>query len=286
MGVFMEVCRTGSFRQAAVVLSLTPSAVTHHVRKLEEMLGIALYRREIGRFELTAEGREVANRFRDPLSHLEYEFQQTALAGKNRSRTVKLTFASGVGTRAFYAFLARYSRENPAMILELVVKDEREDIDASGNDIAIRIGWPQTQGTGKTIFLRNTRSLICATDEYCQEQSIRLFADLERATWIYMRGLPFPIRFERNGRLIELDPRNVVYVNASNIAYDLVYNSVGISTLLDFVVEDDGGFEKVNVLFPDYQLPERQLFLAIRENRRNDPEVLRLIDALVAHFRR
>lgn len=286
MGIFLEVCRTGSFRQAATALSLTPSAVTHHVRKLEDKLGIPLYRRDIGRFELTPEGLDIVNRFRDPLARLEYEYNQATKAGRNRSRTVKLTFASGVGTRAFYAFLARYSRENPAIVLELDVNDRREDIEISGNDIAVRIGWPETQNSGVTVHLRRIRSMICASNEYCCEHKVAKFSDLVQATWIYMRGLPFPIRFEKAGKTVNLAPDNVLYVNASNIAYDLVYNSVGVSTLLDFVVEDDGGYEKVQILFPDYKLPERELFLAVRENRRNDPEVSRLIDALVAHFTR
>ena len=286
MGIFLEVCRTGSFRQAATSLGLTPSAVTHHVRKLEEKLGVRLYRRDIGRLVLTHEGQDIVNRFRDPLSQLEYEYSQAVLAGRNRSRTVKLTFASGVGTRAFYAFLAKYSRDNPAVILELIVNDRREEINASGNDIAIRIGWTQTQASGETIHLRSVRSLTCASKAYCEEQPLKTFSDLVQATWIYMRGLPLPITFEKAGKPVNLTPDNVLYVNASNIAYDLVYNSVGVSTLLDFVLEDDGGYEKTTILFPEYRLPERQLFLAVRENRRNDPEVSRLVDALVDHFTR
>ena len=42
--IFEAAGRTGSFRAAAVELNLTPSAVSHAIRKLEQVLGIASLR--------------------------------------------------------------------------------------------------------------------------------------------------------------------------------------------------------------------------------------------------
>jgi LysR family transcriptional regulator, glycine cleavage system transcriptional activator len=44
--VFEAAGRTGSFRAAAMVLNLTPSAVSHAIRKLEQVLGIPLFERD------------------------------------------------------------------------------------------------------------------------------------------------------------------------------------------------------------------------------------------------
>jgi DNA-binding transcriptional LysR family regulator len=54
--VFESAGRTGSFRSAAMELALSPSAVSHAIRKLEEMLGARLFTRRGRSIELTTEG--------------------------------------------------------------------------------------------------------------------------------------------------------------------------------------------------------------------------------------
>ena len=54
--VFEAAGRTGSFRAAAAALKLTPSAVSHAIRKLEQALGIALFERDSRHARLSYEG--------------------------------------------------------------------------------------------------------------------------------------------------------------------------------------------------------------------------------------
>jgi len=54
--VFEAAARTGSFRTASSQLGLTPSAVSHAVRKLEDALGVSLFERAARSVRLTYEG--------------------------------------------------------------------------------------------------------------------------------------------------------------------------------------------------------------------------------------
>jgi LysR family transcriptional regulator, glycine cleavage system transcriptional activator len=54
---FEAAARTGSFRTAGEDLSLTPSAVSHAIRGLEQTLGAALFLREGRSVRLTGDGR-------------------------------------------------------------------------------------------------------------------------------------------------------------------------------------------------------------------------------------
>src|SRR6185295_13986286 len=56
---FEAVGRHGSFKRAADELHVTQSALSHHVRHLEQHLGIALLRRLHRRIELTDEGQRL-----------------------------------------------------------------------------------------------------------------------------------------------------------------------------------------------------------------------------------
>lgn len=54
--VFEVAARCGSFRAAAAQLALTPSAISHGVRKLEQTLGVPLFERSARSVRLTYEG--------------------------------------------------------------------------------------------------------------------------------------------------------------------------------------------------------------------------------------
>jgi LysR family transcriptional regulator, glycine cleavage system transcriptional activator len=54
--IFEAAGRTGSFRAAAAELNLTPSAVSHAIRKLEASLGVTLFERDTRNVRLSYEG--------------------------------------------------------------------------------------------------------------------------------------------------------------------------------------------------------------------------------------
>ena len=66
---FEAAGRTGSFREAALELNLTPSAVSHAIRKLEQSLGAVLFERDGRAVHLSADGealmRHVGRAFED-----------------------------------------------------------------------------------------------------------------------------------------------------------------------------------------------------------------------------
>ena len=61
LAAFESAARHQNFAHAAEELHLTASAVSHHVRKLEARLGVALFQRHARGVTLTAEGRQLAD---------------------------------------------------------------------------------------------------------------------------------------------------------------------------------------------------------------------------------
>ena len=284
LSIFLEVVKAGSFRKAAKGLSITPGAITHHVKKLEEEMGLRLYKRDLGRFELTQDGHQMVDTFSDTMTLLDQKFRLSKLKTSISNQSIRVSYASAIGTQSFYRFISDYSRENPNVALDLNVQDTREDIDESDTHLAIRVGWPETQPSGKTIPIKSTASHIFCSKNYYQENVIERFLDLENTRWIYMRGLPFPLVFLFREKELQLSPKDIIYVNNSSIAYDLIYNSVGVSTLLDFVIEADGRWDEIEILFPEYKLPDRQVFLSVRTDAWENLEIQRFAEAVRNHF--
>jgi len=55
----LVAARLGSFKAAATELSVTPTAVSHRIRALEEALGCALFHRQVRAITLTPEGEQL-----------------------------------------------------------------------------------------------------------------------------------------------------------------------------------------------------------------------------------
>jgi len=71
LSAFESAARHQNFAHAAEELNLTASAVSHHVRKLEARLGVALFQRHARGVTLTVEGRRLADASGSALADME-----------------------------------------------------------------------------------------------------------------------------------------------------------------------------------------------------------------------
>ena len=81
LGAFAAAARHQNFAHAAEELHLTASAVSHHVRKLESVLGIVLFQRHARGVTLTAEGRQLADAASAAITDIEAVAAQLHHAG-------------------------------------------------------------------------------------------------------------------------------------------------------------------------------------------------------------
>ncbi|MDN6043128.1 MAG: LysR family transcriptional regulator, partial [Lactobacillus sp.] len=75
--VFATVVSQKTFYQAARLLRVTPSAVSHSINQLEQELGFPLFRRNRGGVELTHDGRQILPYVQEILN-IERTLQQQA----------------------------------------------------------------------------------------------------------------------------------------------------------------------------------------------------------------
>src|SRR3954447_13050605 len=71
LAAFESAARHQNFAHAAAELNLTASAVSHHVRKLEDRLGVSLFHRHARGVLLTPAGRQLADATGSTLADLD-----------------------------------------------------------------------------------------------------------------------------------------------------------------------------------------------------------------------
>lgn len=135
---FETLARLRSVTQAAEELCVTPSAVSHRVKQLEQIIGTKLFGR--ADFSLTTEGSEYLAHVRDGLSILQ-KFPgaagQSANPGKRKLRlAVTPTFARSI----LIPRLRQFTEAYPEIDLTLQVSIPLLDVEAEDADLTIRFG--------------------------------------------------------------------------------------------------------------------------------------------------
>lgn len=141
---FTQVARTQSAVAAAQALGVTPSAVSHLLRELEERLGIGLFDRNAGRFVLTEEGRRLYRDMAQAFDTIEEAVHRVLRPPTDLRISTMDTFAQ------FWLIprLNRFQSASPSVELYISTTTRVVDLDAEGIDAAIRFGrgeWPRTR---------------------------------------------------------------------------------------------------------------------------------------------
>lgn len=134
--VFNAIVEQGSFSKASKRLSLTQSAVSHRVKQLEEITGVALIHRTTRYIKITDAGQRLYNQSRLNLAELERTL--TSLRSTSAA-PLSLTTISSLATKWLLPKLSEYNQEYPSQPLSVLTDDNIIDLKYEGIDAAIRL---------------------------------------------------------------------------------------------------------------------------------------------------
>ena len=143
LAAFAAAARRQNFAHAAEDLHLTASAVSHHVRRLEALLGVTLFQRHARGVSLTPEGRLLADAAGAALQDLESVL--STLRGAGREPRVRLTCLPSFASAWLIPRLPRFAAAHPAVRLTVDTDRALARFDPGGPDLGIRYGpgrWP------------------------------------------------------------------------------------------------------------------------------------------------
>jgi LysR family transcriptional regulator, glycine cleavage system transcriptional activator len=133
---FCVAARHSSFKDAADRLSLTPSAVSHQVKELEEQLGVSLFQRRTRSVVLTPVGRQLLDDLEPALGALSTAIERTRnTSGARRQLTIVMPpfFASELFAPRLPDFHARH----PGIDIQVDTHDPRPGQHSGFTDVSI-----------------------------------------------------------------------------------------------------------------------------------------------------
>lgn len=140
LSTYMAVAEERSFTRAARRQGVSPSAVSHSMRALEEEVGVRLLARTTRSVSLTEAGEQLLVRLRPALTEVGETLEaisgrRNKAAGRVRLLLPRLAISSVLAPK-----LGDLNREYPDIILDVTTDDSRRDIVADGFDAGIHFG--------------------------------------------------------------------------------------------------------------------------------------------------
>jgi LysR family transcriptional regulator, glycine cleavage system transcriptional activator len=188
LAAFEAAARHQNFAHAAEELHLTASAVSHHVRRLEQRIGVALFQRHARGVTLTAEGRRLADAAGSALSDLD-----SVLGGLHEDRDdrdrVRITTLHSLIHSWLLPRLPDLAARHPHLRLVFDSGIGLTRFDDGGPDLGIRHGpghWPGLTAhhvMDDALFPMAAADIASAARTPADIAGLPLVADLARQGW-------------------------------------------------------------------------------------------------------
>lgn len=140
LAAFVTVAEERSFTKAAKRLGVTPSALSHAMRGLEESLGVRLLARTTRSVTPTAAGEQLRARVRPAFDDIREAVEQTSGLRDKAAGRVRLLVPRLAAMTVLAPKLAGFARDYPDVVLDITTDDSRMDIVAAGFDAGIQFG--------------------------------------------------------------------------------------------------------------------------------------------------
>lgn len=271
MQVFVRAAEDGSFSAAARNLALTPSAVSKLIARMEDRLGVLLFRRSHRTIQLTQEGEAFYQAAQMAIEAVETA-DAAVFSGTAAQQTLRIRSMPIVGQTVLATKVAEFCRQHPNLSVEMLLRIDSTHLLDDGVDIAIHVGHLKDSSLIAMPF-SSTRWIICAAPSYLAEHGtpshpddlanhscVNFVSSIAASTWMVRSGdnlaKPLPIK----SRILS---------NQASVLIEFARAGLGIARLIELQVADDLAQGRLVELFPEHQCHDEDSIIAVYQSRRH-----------------
>ncbi|WP_338760305.1 LysR substrate-binding domain-containing protein [Massilia sp. METH4] len=279
---FEAAARSGSFAVAANELCITPSALSHRIRLLEEFVGDRLFIRDGRAPTLTPFGRSYLDVVASALQTLT-DFPMPGHTSPAQPR-IKLTITPTFARYLLLPRLPSFTKAHPDIVLDMFLSVPLYDLSLSESDLEVRFGvgkYPDLE----TVKLMEEPAFPVASPAYLESLGgLATPADLSRATLLRSALEPWKSWFEVAG-LDWPEPTTGVRIDDLGLLLEAVRLGQGVGLTRQHFAQEMIEKGEVIELF-DIRLasPPHAYYVVYEQGTRLRPEVQLFVDWMLAEF--
>lgn len=250
----LTVAKYGNFTRAAEVLSLTQPAVSHHIKQLENELGVVIFSRKKGDLKLTVAG-EIVVKYAMRINAVYDRMREVLSDRENNIERLRIGITHTAESNVIAEVLAKYGNDNPNIIITIItdsIKNLYSMLENYEIDFAIVEGISGNSDINS--LLLDTDYLVCAVsnENPISKQSMVTIEELKNQRLILrlpMSGTVnlFVSSLESINRSIE-EFNVILEVDNIDTIKTLIRKNLGVSILPKSTCMDEVRKQKMTIL--------------------------------------
>lgn len=283
---FLVIARQASFRRAADELGVTPSALSHTIRNLEERLGLRLFNRTTRSVALTEAGQRLFDRLQPAFRDIDDALDDLNTLRGRPVGSLRLNASRVSAQMLLLPFVTEFLRANPEVKVEIVVDDGFVDMVSGGFDAGIRFGESVAKDMIAVPIGPRQRSAVVASPTFFERHSKPLVPnDLTALPCIRYRfasGRYYAWEFEKDDTELAVEVDGPLTLGDQVLMVDAALQDVGLAYVFEAQAADHLAAGRLVRVLEDWCPPYPGLHIYY-PSRRQVPAPLR---AFLDHIRK
>jgi DNA-binding transcriptional LysR family regulator len=289
--VVISVARSRGFAAAAAALGMSPSAVSHAVRTVEDRLGEPLFARTTRSVSLTESGARFLASVGSALDDIDKAAEGLAAERGEVTGLLRINAPRVALDMALTPILAKLAWQHPRLTVEVHADDALVDIVAQGFDAGIRLGEAVQQDMIALRLTRPFKAILVASTFYVDAKGTpRTIGDLHGHNCIGFRligsGGVYDWELRDGDKVVSVKTSGTTLVTDATHARDLALAGVGIAYIFEPLVRRHIREGRLKWLLPQSAIEEDGLFLYYPRRASLAPKLRAFIDAAKASVAR
>jgi DNA-binding transcriptional LysR family regulator len=278
LAIFLAIARHLNLSRAAIDLGLSPSALSHALRSIEERLGVRLFNRTTRSVALTEAGSRLQSRLAPAFRDIDDALDDLNAFRDKPSGTLRLTSGRASTQIVLLPIIAQYLRAYPEVKVEVVDNDAITDVVSSGVDAGVRFGARLEADMVAIPIGPPMRSVVVATPGFYERHPVPQHPrDLTALPCIRHRfpsGVLYRWEFEREGFKLETQVDGPITLGDVGLMVSAALNGIGLAYVFEDMVSEYLTAGRLVQVLGDWCPPYPGLYLYY-PSRRQVPAALR-----------
>jgi DNA-binding transcriptional LysR family regulator len=282
---FLAVARERSFTRAAASLGVSPSALSHTMRGLEERLGLQLLTRTTRNVAPTEAGERLLRTVAPHFDGIEEALAALTELRERPGGTLRLAAGDHAAETILWPAVERLRRNYPDITVEIDVDNGLTDIVAGRYHAGVRLGERVDKDMIAVRVSPDQRMAVVGAPSYfIQHSKPRLPKDLTAHACINLRlptfGGFYVWEFEKSGKEMKVRVEGPVAFNSSRLVLEAALAGCGLACLLEDRVKAHLKSGELIRVLADWCPPFSGYYLYYPSRRQPSPAFTLLVDAL------
>lgn len=280
LSIFEAAARHENFKLASEELFLTPSAISHQIKSLEEFIGFELFQRKSRGVTLNAAGEMYLNYVQQGLSS--FELGTKKVISKYSSPALKISTFSTLASHVVIPQLGHFQNAHPEIDIRIETSTDMRDLRYEDYDIALRIGQGSWPGVDAKVLFEIYITPVCSP-EFAKKHNLKSLSQLNEVPLIDLSNMDDAWqRWSQQVGVAEVKSQEHLAFN--NYDYAMRAAEQGLGLALAMIPIENQALKSGRLIAPFAQRAkyEQDMYAVYRSEDKNRHDIRCFLDWLIA----